>query len=74
VSTEKMENTIPLPLPLDQTFNIGTSGATPLDDSDYKTPFPFTGKINKVTLAVDRPKLTPEDVKRLEEANQRHDD
>jgi hypothetical protein len=74
VSTEKMEHTIPLALPLDQTFNIGTSGATPVDDRDYKTPFPFTGKINKVTLAVDRPKLTPEDVKRLEEANQRHDD
>jgi arylsulfatase len=74
VSTEKMEHTIPLALPLDQTFNIGTSGATPVDDRDYKTPFPFTGKINKETLAVDRPKLTPEDVKRLEEANQRHDD
>src|SRR5262245_38754694 len=40
VSTEKRERTIPLALPLDQTFNIGTSGSTPVDDRDYKVPFP----------------------------------
>jgi len=69
VSTKRMERSIPLGLPLDQTFNIGTSAATPIDDRDYKVPFPFTGKINKVTLAVDRPKLTPEDEKKLMEAS-----
>ncbi|RZN33916.1 arylsulfatase [Bradyrhizobium sp. Leo121] len=69
VSTKRMERSIPLGLPLDQTFNIGTSGATPVDDRDYKVPFPFTGKINKVTLAVAPPKLTPEDEKKLMEAS-----
>src|SRR5262245_58210724 len=33
-------------LPLDQTFNIGNSGATPVDDHDYKAPFKFTAKIS----------------------------
>jgi len=33
-----------------------------------KTPFTFTGKINKVTLTVDRPKFSPDDIKNLEEA------
>ena len=56
-------------MPLDQTFDIGSSGATPVDDRDYKVPFNFTGKINKVTIALDTPKLTPEDVKKLEAAN-----
>ena len=28
-------------------------------------PFAFTGKIDKITLAIDRPKLTPEDEKKL---------
>jgi hypothetical protein len=28
----------------------------------------FTGKINRKTLAIDRPKLTPEDEKKLMEA------
>ncbi|MGY8706042.1 arylsulfatase [Bradyrhizobium sp. 18BD] len=69
VSTKRMERSIPLGLPLDQTFNIGTSGATPVDDRDYKVPFPFTGKINKVTLSVDPPKLTAEDEKKLLEAS-----
>jgi arylsulfatase len=69
VSTKRMERSIPLALPLDQTFNIGTSAGTPVDDKDYKVPFPFTGKINKVTLAVDRPKLTPEDEKKLMQAS-----
>ena len=31
-------------------------------------PFKFTGKIDKLTIAIDRPKLTPEDVKKLKEA------
>jgi arylsulfatase len=69
VSTKRMERTIPLGLPLDQTFNIGTSGATPIDDRDYKVPFNFTGKISKLTITLDPPKLTPDDVKKLEAAN-----
>jgi hypothetical protein len=31
-------------------------------------PFNFTGQINKVTIVLDPPKLTPEDVKKLEAA------
>jgi hypothetical protein len=68
VSTQKVERTIPLVLPLDQTFDIGAAGPTPLDDRDYQVPFPFTGKIDKVTIAPDRPKLTPDDVKKFEAA------
>jgi hypothetical protein len=69
VSTQKLERSLPLVLPLDQTFDIGQPGATPVDDRDYKVPFPFNGKINKVTIALDKPKLTPEDVRKLEAAN-----
>jgi len=59
VSTQKLEHTVPLALPLDQTFNIGNSGSTPVDDNDYKVPFPFSGKINKVTITLEPPVLTP---------------
>ena len=31
-------------------------------------PFAFTGKINKTTLSIDRPKLRPEDEKKLMQA------
>jgi hypothetical protein len=39
-----------------------------VDDRDYQVPFNFTGKINKVTIALDPPKLTPEDVAKLRAA------
>ena len=44
---------------------------TPVDDKDYQVPFTFTGKLHKLTLSIDRPKLTPEDEKRLMEEGQR---
>jgi len=37
-------------------------------DRDYQVPFTFTGTINKITLTIDRPKLTPEDEKKLMQA------
>jgi hypothetical protein len=64
-----VERTLPLVLPLDQTFNIGSAGSSPVDDHDYQVPFAFTGKIDKVIITLDRPKLTPDDVKKLEAAN-----
>lgn len=67
VATEKMEHTLPFILQWDEAFDIGSDTGTPVDDNDYQTPFAFTGKINKVTLDIDRPKLNPEDVKRLQE-------
>ena len=39
-----------------------------MDDKNYQVPFKFTGKIDKLTIAIDRPQLTPEDVKKLKEA------
>ena len=42
-----------------------------MNDADYQPPFAFTGKLNKVTLTIDRPKLSPEDIKKLEEAQKK---
>jgi arylsulfatase A-like enzyme len=71
VATQKMEHTIPLILQWDETFDIGSDTGTPVDDKDYQVPFNFTGKLNKLTIKVDRPQLTPEDIKKLE-ASQRN--
>jgi arylsulfatase len=69
VATQKMERTVPLILPVDETFDVGSKTGTPIDDRDYQVPFMFTGKINKVTIAVEPPKLTAEDEKKLADAN-----
>jgi arylsulfatase len=68
VARQRMEHTMPFLMPFDESLDIGSDTLTGVDDADYQPPFTFTGKINKVTLSIDRPKLTPEDIKKLEEA------
>lgn len=68
VAEQKMEHTLPLILQWDESLDIGSDTLTGVDDKDYQVPFTFTGKINKITLTVNRPKLTPEDEKKLMEA------
>jgi arylsulfatase len=72
VSTQKMEHTIPIIMQFDETFDVGSDTGTPVNDKDYQVPFAFTGKLDKLTIALDRPKLTPEDEKRLTEEGQRN--
>jgi hypothetical protein len=31
---------------------------TPVDHEDYQAPFAFTGRLSKLTISIDRPKLT----------------
>jgi arylsulfatase len=69
VATETMERTIPLILPWDETFDIGSDTGTPVDDKDYRVPFAFTGKIDKLTISLDPPVLTDADKKKLTEAS-----
>jgi arylsulfatase len=68
VSTQKMERTIPLVMPLDDAFTIAEASGAPLMDGDYERPFPFTGKINGVTISIEKPALTEDDKKKLEAA------
>ena len=68
VATQKMEHTIPLLLQWDENFDVGADTGTPVDDHDYQVPFRFTGKLDKLTLTIDRPKLTPQDEKKLMDA------
>ena len=68
VATQTMEHTIPFILAWDENLDVGSDTGTPVDDQDYQTPFAFTGKIDKITLSIARPTLTPEDEKQLREA------
>jgi len=68
VATEKMEHTIPFILQWDESLDIGSDTGTPVNDADYQIPFAFTGKLSKITLTLDQPKLSPEDIKKLEQA------
>ncbi len=68
VSTQTLDKTIPLIFTIDETFDIGADTGSPIDDQDYQVPFNFTGTIDKLTIAVDHPQLTPADVQKLKQA------
>jgi arylsulfatase A-like enzyme len=68
VSTQTLDRTVPLTLPWDETFDIGSDTGTPVDDGDYQVPFKFTGKIDRLTISLEPPVLTEEDKKKLAEA------
>jgi hypothetical protein len=74
VARQTMDRPVPLILQWDETFDIGEDTGTPVDDNDYQLPFKFTGKIDKLTIKIDRPKLTPEDQKRLMAAERSAED
>lgn len=68
VATQEMPHTLPMILQWDESFDIGSDTLTGVNDEDYQPPFALTAKLNKLTLKVDRPQLTPEDIKKLEAA------
>lgn len=68
VSVQTLDHTIPLLLPIDETFDVGSKTGTPIDDQDYQVPFAFTGKIDKLTISVEPPILTDADKQKLLEA------
>lgn len=68
VQTITMPHTLPMILQWDESFDIGSDTLTGVNDEDYKPPFALTAKLNKLTIKVDRPTLSPDDMKKLENA------
>jgi arylsulfatase len=68
VATQAMKNTIPLILAWDENMDIGSDTGTPVNDKAYQVPFAFTGTIDSLKLAVNRPELTDADKAKLEAA------
>jgi hypothetical protein len=61
-----MEKTLPMILQWDESFDIGSDTLTGVNDEDYTPPFPLTAKLNKLTIKVDRPHLSPADVAKIQ--------
>jgi arylsulfatase A-like enzyme len=68
VQTITMLRTLPMILQWDESFDIGSDTLTGVNDADYRPPFPLTAKLNKLTIKVDRPTLSPADITKLEGA------
>jgi len=68
VATQKLEHTIPMILQWDESFDVGSDTLTGVNDADYTPPFALTATLDKLTLKVNRPQLSPADVKKLQDA------
>jgi len=68
VATQTMEHTLPMILQWDESFDIGSDTLTGVNDADYQPPFALTAKLDKLTLKVERPTLSPADIAKLEAA------
>ncbi|MBY0225962.1 MAG: arylsulfatase [Hyphomicrobium sp.] len=66
VDTKTMEKTLPMILQWDEAFDIGSDTLTGVNDADYQPPFALTAKLDKLTIKVDRPQLSEDDIKKLE--------
>jgi hypothetical protein len=70
VQTITMPHTMPMILQWDESFDVGSDTLTGVNDADYQPPFTLSAKLNKLTIKVDRPQLSPDDIKKLQAAMQ----
>ena len=68
VATKKLEKTLPMILQWDESFDVGSDTLTGVNDADYQPPFVLTAKLEKLTIKMDRPTLTSEDITKLRDA------
>ena len=69
VARQRIAHTVPLIFQFDETFDIGADTGTPIAE-DYQTPFELNARLTRLSLSIDRPKLTPADTRRLREQSQ----
>jgi arylsulfatase A-like enzyme len=61
VDTHKQPNSIAFLQVADETFDVGIDTRTGVNDADYQVPFPFNGKIDKLTFKLGPLDLTPDE-------------
>jgi arylsulfatase len=66
VASGKLPQTIAFRMSLDETLDIAEDTGTPVSE-DYKVPFNFTGKLEKVTVNITEQPLTEEQLKKYRE-------
>jgi hypothetical protein len=63
VAQRKVPATVPFIFGVDESFDVGSDTATPVDDKDYQVPFAFNGTLHKLTVKLEPQQLSPADKK-----------
>jgi arylsulfatase A-like enzyme len=74
VARKTVPHTVPALFTIDESFDVGVDTRTGVDDKDYKPPFRFTGKLDKLTIRLGPNQLMAEDQKAKAEAIARVND
>ncbi len=59
VARREIPHTVPFLMTIDETLDVGSDTRTAVDDRDYKVPFAFDGKIQKVAIKLGPSQLAP---------------
>jgi arylsulfatase len=70
VASERLPQTIPYRMSLDETLDIGEDTGTPISE-DYQVPFKFTGGLEKVTINITEETLTEEQLEQYRQGRVR---
>jgi hypothetical protein len=68
LASKTMAKTLPMILPWDESFDLGSDTPTGVNDADDQPPFRFTGTLNKLTIKIDRRQWSAADSNSLEAA------
>jgi len=63
VASKTIPHTIPALMTIDESFDVGVDTRSGVDDKDYKPPFRFTGKLDKLTIKLGPNQMMAEDQK-----------
>jgi arylsulfatase A-like enzyme len=74
VARKTVPHTVPAIMTIDESFDVGVDTRTGVDDKDYKLPFRFTGKLDKLTIKLGPSQMMAEDQKAKAEAIARVND
>jgi arylsulfatase A-like enzyme len=70
VASKTIPHTVPFLMTIDESFDVGVDTRTGVDDNDYQPPFRFTGKLDRLTIKLEPPKMTAEEEKLLQQKTQ----
>jgi arylsulfatase A-like enzyme len=74
VARKTIPHTVPALFTIDETFDVGVDTRTGVEDKDYKPPFRFTGKLDKLTIKLGPNQMMAEDQKAKAETMARVND
>jgi arylsulfatase A-like enzyme len=74
VARKTVPHTVPALMTIDESFDVGVDTRTGVDDKDYKPPFRFTGKLDKLTIKLGPSQMMADDHKAKAETMARVND